>query len=133
MGLHPCPVTDLEHVGHHLDARIAVRNDRSTPHAITADGIRVRYGSEIDIPIAWEDMHSTTRRKHVNNGKQPKVTSDENGEASLNMRIQNETNIEIRLNRPVSIRLPHGTETVSTVNLYADDPEGFTDEVRHRR
>jgi len=49
------------------------------------------------------------------------------------MRIQNETNIEIRLNRPVSIRLPHGTETVSTVNLYADDPEGFTDEVRHRR
>jgi hypothetical protein len=103
------------------------------PHAITADGIRVRYGSEIEIPIAWEDVDSVVRRKRVNNGKQPKVTSDENGEASLHMRIQNETNIEIRLNRPVSIRLPHGTETVSTVNLYADDPKGFTDEVRNHR
>lgn len=101
------------------------------PHAITANGIRVRYSSEIDIPIAWEDVHSITRRKHVNNGKQPKVTLDENGEASLHMRIQNETNIEIRLNRPVSIRLPHGTETVSKVNLYVDNPKGFTDEVRH--
>jgi hypothetical protein len=80
------------------------------PHAITANGIRVRYSSEIDIPIAWEDVHSITRRKHVNNGKQPKVTLDENGETSLHMRIQNETNIEIR---------------------DVDDPKGFTDEVRH--
>jgi hypothetical protein len=102
------------------------------PHAITADGIRVRYGSEIDIPIAWEDVYSITRRKHVNNDKQPKVTPDENGEASLHMRIQNETNIEIRLNRPGSVRLPHGTETVSRVNLYADDPKAFSDEVDHR-
>ena len=102
------------------------------PHAITADGIRVRYGSEIDIPIAWEDVCSITRRKRVNNDKQPKVTSDENGDASLHMRIQNETNIEVRLNRPVSVRLPHGTETVSRVNLYADDPKAFTDEVDHR-
>jgi hypothetical protein len=101
------------------------------PHAITADGIRVRYGSETDVPIAWEDVHSVNLRKHVNNDKLPKVTVDDNGEASLHMRIQNETNVEIRLNRPVSIRLPHGTETVSRVNLYADDPKAFTDEAHH--
>lgn len=101
------------------------------PHAITADGIRVRYGSEIDLPIAWDDVHSVTRRKRVNSDKQPKVTRDDNGEASLHMRIQNETNLEIRLNRPVSLRLPHGIETVSMVNLYADDPQAFMDEVRN--
>lgn len=101
------------------------------PHAIAADGIRVRYGSEIDLPIAWDDVHSVTRRKRVNSDKQPKVTRDDNGEASLHMRIQNETNLEIRLNRPVSLRLPHGIETVSMVNLYADDPQAFMDEVRN--
>jgi hypothetical protein len=101
------------------------------PHAITADGIRVRYGSEIDLPIAWDDIHSVTLRKRVNSDKQPKVTPDGNGGASLHMRIQNETNLEIRLNRPVSLRLPHGIETVSMVNLYADDPKAFVDEVRN--
>jgi hypothetical protein len=100
------------------------------PHAITVDGIRVRNGSEIDIPIAWEDVHSVTRRKQLNHDKLPKVIMDDNGEASLHMRIQNETNIEIRLNRPVSLRLPHGAETVSRVNLYADDPKAFMDQVR---
>jgi hypothetical protein len=101
------------------------------PHAIAADGIRVRYGGEIDLPIAWDDVHSVTRRKRVNSDKQPKVTRDDNGEASLHMRIQNETNLEIRLNRPISLRLPHGIETVSVVNLYADDPQAFMDEVRN--
>jgi hypothetical protein len=101
------------------------------PHVITAAGIRVRNGSEIDIPIAWRDVHSVTRRKHVNNGKRPKVASDDNGEASLHMRIQNETNIEIQLNQPVAIRLPHGTETLSRLNIYANDPRAFADEVRH--
>jgi hypothetical protein len=101
------------------------------PHAITTDGIRVRYGSEIDLPIAWEAIKSVTRRKRVNNDKQPKMTRDDNGEASLHMRIQNETNLEIRLNRPISLRLPHGIETVSSVNLYADDPKAFVDEVRN--
>jgi hypothetical protein len=101
------------------------------PHAITADGIRVRYGSEIDLPIAWEDIHSVTRRKRVNNDKQPKVTRDDNGEASLHMRIQNETNLEIRLNRPIPLRLPHGIENVSIVNLHVDDPKAFADEVRN--
>jgi hypothetical protein len=28
-------------------------------------------------------------------------------------------------------RLPHGNETVSVVNLYADDPKAFMDEVRN--
>jgi hypothetical protein len=101
------------------------------PHAITADGIRVRYGSEFDLPIAWEAIKSVTRRKRINNDKQPKVTRDDNGEASLHMRIQNETNLEIRLNRPISLRLPHGIETVSSVNIYADDPKAFVDEVRN--
>ncbi len=101
------------------------------PHAVGPDGIRVRYGSEVDIPIAWKDVYSVTRRKQVIQDKQPKVTIDENGVASLHMRIQNETNIEVRLERPVPLKLPHGIETVCTVRLYADDPTRFMDAVRN--
>jgi hypothetical protein len=35
-----------------------------------------------------------------------------------------------RLERPVPLKLPHGTETVSTVKLYADDPKRLIDAVR---
>jgi hypothetical protein len=102
------------------------------PHAVGPDGIRVRYGSEVDIPIAWHDVYSVTSRKQAVQDKQPKVTIDDNGAATLHMRIQNETNIEVRLERPIPLKLPHGTETVSTVRLYADDPKRFMDAVRSR-
>jgi hypothetical protein len=100
------------------------------PHSVGPDGIRVRYGSEVDIPIPWNDVYSVTHRKQAIQDKQPKVTIDDNGVAALHMRIQNETNIEVRLERPVRLRLPHGTETVGTVKLYADDPKRFMDAVR---
>jgi hypothetical protein len=100
------------------------------PHSVGPDGIRVRYGSEVDIPLAWNDVYSVTRRKQAVQDKQPKVTIDDNGVATLHMRIQNETNIEVQLEHTVSIKLPHGTETVGTVKLYADDPKGFMDAVR---
>ena len=100
------------------------------PHAVGPDGIRVRYGSEVDIPIAWHYVCSIAYRKQTAQHKQPKVTIDDNGDATLHMRIQNETNIEVRLERPVPLKLPHGTETVSTVKLYADDPKRFVDAVR---
>ena len=100
------------------------------PHSVGPDGIRVRYGSEVDIPVDWNDVYSVTRRKQAVQDKQPKVTVDDNGVATLHMRIQNETNIEVQLERPVAMKLPHGTETVSTVKLYADDPKRFMDAVR---
>lgn len=100
------------------------------PHAVGPDGIRVRYGSEVDIPIAWHDVYSVNCRKQAIQDKQPKVTIDDDGHTTLHMRIQNETNIEVRLERPVPLKLPHGTETVNTVKLYADDPKRFVDAVR---
>jgi hypothetical protein len=100
------------------------------PHAVGPDGIRVRYGSEVDVPIGWDDIASVARRKNVIAEKQPKVTVDADGQATLHLRIMNETNIEVELEHATPLRLPHGTETVSRVNLYADDPAAFLDAVR---
>ena len=59
------------------------------PHAVGPDGIPVRYGSEVDIPITWNDVYSVARRKQAIQDKQPKVTIDDNDDATLHMRIQN--------------------------------------------
>jgi hypothetical protein len=100
------------------------------PHAIGPTGIRARYGTEIDVPLPWDDIDSVIARKHTIQTKQPKVTVDEDGEATLHLRMQNETNIEVQLKAPTEIRLPSGPETISKVTLYADDSKAFMNEVR---
>ena len=100
------------------------------PHAVGPAGIRVRSGPEVDIALSWDDVESVTRRKQVVQEKQPKVTVDDSGKATLQLRMQNETNIEVKLAQPVTVRLPHGVETFSQVNLYADDPKAFMAEAR---
>ena len=44
--------------------------------------------------------------------------------------MQNETNIAVQLKRPIEIRLPQGPETISKINLYADDSQAFINEVQ---
>lgn len=99
-------------------------------HAVGPQGLRIRSGSEVDLPLSWDDVSAITRRTRRINDRQPKVTVDEAGEATLHLRISDETNLDLRLERPTTLRLPHGMETVSTISLYADDPKGFLAEVR---
>ncbi|HEU4807494.1 MAG TPA: hypothetical protein VFT01_04470 [Homoserinimonas sp.] len=100
------------------------------PHAVGPDGIRVRSGAEVDIPISWDDIYSVEPNKQVaESAKAPKVTPGDDGD-TLHLRIQNETNILIRLERPTVVRLPHGAETVREIRLYADEPKQFMDAVR---
>jgi hypothetical protein len=100
------------------------------PHAVGPVGIRARYGPEIDIPLSWDDIDSVTRRMDTVQNKQPRVSVDEDGDATLHLRMQNETNIAVQLKRPIEVRLPQGPETISKINLYADDSQAFMNEVR---
>lgn len=100
------------------------------PHAVGPDGIRVRSGSEIDLPLTRHDIYAVALRKRSVQDKQPRVTVDEQGEATLHLRIMNETNLEIRLEQRMPLRLPSGTETVGHVAIYADDPQAFLAEAR---
>ena len=100
------------------------------PHAVGPAGLRIRSGSEVDLALSWDDVAAITRRTRRINAGQPKVTVDESGEATLHLRISDETNLDVRLERPATLRLPHGVETVSAVSLYADDPRGFLAEAR---
>jgi len=101
------------------------------PHAVGPGGIRVRYGAAVDIPLGWDDIYAVSKRKRTIQEKEPTVTVDDHGDATVHLRIGSETNIELKLERPTPMRLPHGSETVSKVALYVDDPKAFMDAVRH--
>ena len=104
------------------------------PHTIGPDGIQVRSGLEIDVPIPWDIVASVAISKRVDEPKQPRVTARGDG-AEYAERMQDETNIEIELERPLTILLPGlaprgGTHEVTTIRLWADEPRAFLDAAR---
>jgi hypothetical protein len=100
------------------------------PHTVGPDGVRVRSGLELDVPVRWADIASVAIDRRVDEPKLPRVTGTEYTE-----RMQDETNIEIELERPVEIRLPGlapkgGVHRVDRIRLWADDPRAFLDAAR---
>ena len=100
------------------------------PHAVGPDGIRLRSGAEVDIPLRWEQIEAVTRRKLSSPDKQPQISTDDNGDRILHLHTQNETTVQIRLRQPATVRLPRGTQTVSRIELFADEPAAFVEAAR---
>lgn len=104
------------------------------PHTVGPAGIRVRSGLETDVPLGWDDIASVARDQRVDEEKPARITEID-GEPTLMLHVNNETNIEIELERPTTVRLPGGGATggeqvVTRVRLWTDEPKGFMDEVR---
>ncbi|WP_217181162.1 hypothetical protein [Streptomyces sp. AC495_CC817] len=100
------------------------------PHAVSPEGIRVRNGLEIDVPISWDDIASVAISRRVDEPKRPRIAEGEYAE-----RMQDETNIEIELERPTLVALPGlapkgGAHRVDRIRLWADDPRAFLDAAR---
>jgi hypothetical protein len=104
------------------------------PHTVGPDGIRVRGGLETDIALNWDDIASVARNPRIDQPKAQRFIEAE-GSRTMMLRISDETNIEIELERPTVLRLPgHGAngghQTVTAVRIWADDPQAFMDAVR---
>ncbi len=104
------------------------------PHTVGPDGIRVRHGLETDVALSWDDIASVARNLRVDEPKSPKI-EETDASRTLLLRIANETDIEIELERPTVVRLPGGganggEQTITAVRIWVDDPKTFMDEVR---
>lgn len=104
------------------------------PHSVAPEGIRVRSGLEVDVLIPWEAVASVAISRRVDEPKQPRVTTSASG-AEYAERMQDETNIEIELEHPLTVRLPGlgprgGAHDVVRVRLWADEPRAFLDAAR---
>ncbi|HWI32088.1 MAG TPA: hypothetical protein VNT50_11395 [Microbacterium sp.] len=98
------------------------------PHAVGPEGIRVRSGAEIDIDLPWSVVDRVIRSREVVE-KAPKIQDGEHGR-TLALRMQNETNLLVVLERPVEVSLPTGAETIDAVRFWADDSDAFMSAVR---
>lgn len=100
------------------------------PHTVGPDGIQVRGGLEIDVSVPWTEIASIAIKRRIDEPKQPRIVGTEYAE-----RIQDETNIEIELERPYAVRLPGlvprgGEHLVTSVRIWADDPRALLDAAR---
>ncbi|MDQ2661844.1 MAG: hypothetical protein M3Y52_08215 [Actinomycetota bacterium] len=112
------------------------------PHTVGAEGIRIRQGLEVDLGFGWDDIASVARNKRVDEPKSPKFEEiapddDEGTDAGriLVYRMQDETDIEIELERPTVVHLPGGgakggEQIITGLRIWVDDPRAFMDEVR---
>lgn len=104
------------------------------PHTVGPDGIRVRQGLEVDLAFTWDDIASVEHKKRVDEPKSPRF-EETDASRTLVSRMQDETDIEIELERPTVVRLPGGgakggEQTITGVRIWVDDPRAFMDEVR---
>jgi hypothetical protein len=104
------------------------------PHTVGPDGIRVRGGLEIDVALDWDDIASVAHNVRVDEPKSPKIV-EEDGSRTLMLRIINDTNLEIELERPTVVQLPGqgtagGNQQITAIRFWADEPRAFMDEVR---
>ena len=104
------------------------------PHTVGPDGIRIRQGLEIDLAFSWDDIASVARNKRVDEPKSPRF-EETDASRTLVFRMQDETDIEIELERPTVVRLPGGgakggEQTITGLRIWVDDPRAFMDEVR---
>lgn len=98
------------------------------PHAVGPEGIRARLGTDLDVDLRWDDVASVERSRDVTE-KAPKVRDEEHGR-TLAIRIANETNVLVVLERPVRVHVGGRDVEVDAVRLWVDDLEGFLDAVR---
>ncbi len=99
------------------------------PHTVGPDGIRIRNGLDLDARVAWDDVYSVGINKQVYEPKAPRFIEGDDAR-TLVIGITNETNIEIELERPTLVRLPGlapkgGTQQITAIRLWADDPKSF--------
>ncbi|MGN8551825.1 UNVERIFIED_CONTAM: hypothetical protein OHV15_04465 [Microbacterium sp. SLM126] len=98
------------------------------PHAVGPEGIRARYGADIDVDLPWEAVASVEKSRDVLE-KAPKVRDEPHGH-TLALRMQNETNVLVILERPVRTRLGDTETEIDAVRLWVDDLDGFMTAVR---
>ena len=98
------------------------------PHAVGPDGIRARVGADIDVDLPWEAVATVEKSRDVLE-KAPKIREESHGR-TLALRMQNETNILVTLERPVRTRVGDDTVEIDAVRLWVDDLDGFMTAVR---
>ena len=70
------------------------------------------------------------RLRRTRKDGEPALTIDDDGSATVHVRVGDETDLEILLEHDVTVRTTRGPAVVRRIAFYADDPKAHLDEVR---
>lgn len=91
------------------------------PHVVDADGVRVRYGASVDVPIPWDAIDTIqVRRRDLPNSRTVQIDGD-----AVSIGVSSQVNVRVTLSEPTEIPLPKGPETVHELNFYTEDPKAL--------
>jgi len=110
-----------------LTAALSIR-----PHVVDSTGVRVRSGTTAEVAVPWDAVAAVAVRRRMREKSRGIQLDRGEGGAVLNMVAGSQTNVDLALRRPLDLALPDGTETVSAVRLYCDDPRAFVAAARER-
>lgn len=113
------------------------------PHTVGDDGILLREGLEIEIPVGWEEFGAIRYAPLTQESIDPTSTDkpgrvfEYEGERVCAIWVGSETNLAVEFEAPVEIVLPGrhpkgGSHTVDALRFWADDHEALLAEVRRR-
>lgn len=95
---------------------------KTYPHVIDDQFLRIRYGFRHDIQIPWSAVEAVrNRRRDLPSSRTIHRTAIDDG-LMLQVGMNGQTNIDVDLVGPLTVRLPSGTETISAIRCYADEP-----------
>ena len=99
------------------------------PHLIEPDRLRVRNGHTIDavVPIsAIASVAQSTRSRPSSKT----LTLAEEDPLHLYIAVSGQVNIHVSLTEPISLHLPRGRYTVTTLSFWADEPGSMVKRLR---
>jgi hypothetical protein len=95
------------------------------PHLVDPDGLRLRYGSGIDVTVPWSAIDSVNRRsRNLPSSRTVQVDPGDGADACL-LVVNSQTDVDIRLREPISLSLRRCPDPVLEIRCYADDPAAF--------
>ena len=106
---------------------------RVHPHVASDAGLRIRHGASVDFTVPWEEI-AMIRSRHRSVAKRRAVQFERTGsDLVMQVVILNQTNIDVTLRRPTVVGWPKGgSEPVTELRLYVDDPAAFVARTRER-
>ena len=103
------------------------------PHVVDADGLRLRSGPVVDVPVAWADIASVRhdRRDLESTVRSLQMLETEDG-TELAIVVSGQVNVTVALRGTVVMRTPKGPLHVTAVSFFADEPREVVARLRER-
>ncbi len=96
------------------------------PHVVDDAGLRLRYGTSVDISVPWEAVATVrSRRRTAPSGRGLQLEDTDSGTIA-HLGMSSQTSVDVVLSRPTKVPLPKGaSEPVTELRFYADDPDAL--------